>query len=170
MQILGLWGKDRSNNIHPMNGFPHGFAFNGFDLSQDGSDGSNFNLMKESNLNLTLRLQKPAEGSTTIFCYIEFKTILDIDRDHNIFTIIDTHQIRKILNSHPRTRNIFVSVHVANEFSENHDSVNRMHIFAVLVMQQVQENTGCVSSSLAKTLVNTMVRMDLHRPNKLHVF
>ena len=31
MQTLGLWGKDRSNNIHPMNDFPRGFALDDFD-------------------------------------------------------------------------------------------------------------------------------------------
>ena len=84
MQSLGLWGKDRSNNIHPINDFPHGFALYGFDLSPDGSDGSNFNLIKEGNLSLTLRLQKPAAVSITIVCYMEFETILEIDRDRNI--------------------------------------------------------------------------------------
>ena len=84
MQSLGLWGKDRSNNIHPINDFPHGFALYGFDLSPDGSDGSNFNLIKEGNLSLTLRLQKPAAESITIVCYMEFETILEIDRDRNI--------------------------------------------------------------------------------------
>ena len=59
-------------------------VLHGFDLSPDESDGSNFNLIKEGNLSLTLRLQKPAAESITIVCYMEFETILEIDRDRNI--------------------------------------------------------------------------------------
>ena len=60
------------------------FALYGFDFSPDGSDGSSFNSIKVGNLSLTLRLQKLAVESITIVCYMEFETILEIDRDRYI--------------------------------------------------------------------------------------
>ena len=83
LQCLGLWEKDRRNNIHPINDFLMVLPCM-ISIYRQTNLESNFNLIKEGNLSLTLRLQKPAAESITIVCYMEFETILEIDCDRNI--------------------------------------------------------------------------------------
>lgn len=85
MHSTGQWNKDRSNGIHPFRD-KNGYTLYAYNLTADQSHGSVFNLVKEGNLGIEIKLKEPSTESVTIVCYLEYDTILEIDSDRNIHT------------------------------------------------------------------------------------
>ncbi len=79
-----LWRKNENNAIKPQTDYKNGFALYAYNLIPDHSDGSNFNLQEEGTLSLDLRLNTGVNESITIVCYLEFDTILEIDKNREV--------------------------------------------------------------------------------------
>ena len=45
----------------------------------------NFNLIQEGNISLDIKLNKPHNTGITIVCYLEYDSVLEIDKDPNIY-------------------------------------------------------------------------------------
>ena len=79
------WNKDRSNGIHPFRD-RDGYTLYAYNLTADQSHGSVFNLVREGNLSIEIKLKEPSTESITIVCYLEYDSIIEIDSDRNIHT------------------------------------------------------------------------------------
>ena len=85
LQSVGMWGSESKNNgITPTRDYKNGYTLFGFNLSPDESLGDNLNLIKEGHLSFDLRLKTGHAESITIICYLEYDTILEIDKDRNV--------------------------------------------------------------------------------------
>ena len=85
MHSTGQWNKDRSNGIHPFRD-RDGYTMYAYNLTADQSHGSVFNLVREGNLSIEIKLKEPSTESITIVCYLEYDSIIEIDSDRNIHT------------------------------------------------------------------------------------
>ena len=85
MHSTGQWNKDRSKAIHPFRD-RDGYTMYAYNLTADQSHGSVFNLVREGNLSIEMKLKEPSTESITIVCYLEYDSIIEIDSDRNIYT------------------------------------------------------------------------------------
>lgn len=85
MHSTGQWNKDRSSGIHPTRD-RDGYTLYAYNLTGDQSHGAVFNLVKEGNLSIEIKLKEPSTESITIVCYLEYDAIIEIDSDRNIHT------------------------------------------------------------------------------------
>jgi len=76
--------KDRNIDIQPFVNYPYGYALYAFDLTQDHTEGGNFNLIQQGNISIDIKLMKPSEHGITIVCYLEYDALIEIDRDFNV--------------------------------------------------------------------------------------
>jgi len=79
-----LWRKNISNAIIPTRDYKNGFTLYAANLLPDQSDGSNFSLQEEGSLSLEIRLAKGVDTSITIVCYLEYDSIIEIDKDRQV--------------------------------------------------------------------------------------
>lgn len=79
-----LWRKNISNNIHPNRDYKNGFTLYAANLLPDQSDGASFNLQEEGSLGLEIKLTKGTTESVTIICYMEYDSIIEIDKDRTV--------------------------------------------------------------------------------------
>ena len=77
--------KNINQGIQPLKDFKNGYAIYSFDLTPDHSDSGNFNLIQEGNISLDIKLNKPHNTGITIVCYLEYDSVLEIDKDRNIY-------------------------------------------------------------------------------------
>ena len=77
--------KNINQGIQPLKDFKNGYAIYAFDLTPDHSDSGNFNLIQEGNISLDIKLNKPHNTGITIVCYLEYDSVLEIDKDRNIY-------------------------------------------------------------------------------------
>jgi hypothetical protein len=81
----GVLNSDRDINITP-DDFMHGFCIYGFDLTPDHkADSSVFYLLKDGTVSLECKLKEASSASITTICYIEYDSVLNIDKDGSIF-------------------------------------------------------------------------------------
>lgn len=76
--------RDSSIDVQPVLDFPKGYALYAFDLTQDHAGGTNFHLIQKGNISLELKLAKAQNKSITIICYLEFDSIIEIDKDFSV--------------------------------------------------------------------------------------
>ena len=79
-RLMGQNGLD----IHPFNDYPNGSALYGFDITPDFSESPTFNLLKEGKIGISISLNTPHDNSITLVCYLEYDTVLEIDKDRRI--------------------------------------------------------------------------------------
>lgn len=77
--------RDSSIDVQPYLDFPHGYAVYAFDLTADHGGGCNYQLIKQGNVSLEVKLAKPQDKGITIVCYLEYDGLIQIDKD-NIVT------------------------------------------------------------------------------------
>ena len=84
MNATNMWLKDRNNALIPTRDFKKGYALFGFNLAPDDSIGGHFNLVREGNLSLDLRLRTGHNQSITIICYLEYDSIVEISSNRTV--------------------------------------------------------------------------------------
>ena len=74
-----------------------------YNLAADQSHGSVFNLVREGNLSIEIKLKESSTESITIVCYLEYDSIIEIDSDRNIHTYEEhrDHALIKATPGHP---------------------------------------------------------------------
>ena len=85
MQSLGFLNRNKSNGIDPHSMYGNGFSLYSANLSSDMTNGgSHFNLQQSGNLQLILKLRKTTTKAITIVVFLEYDTVMEIDKDRNI--------------------------------------------------------------------------------------
>ena len=84
LQAIHVWNSPHTNGV-TRSAFVSGSTFYAFNLAQDESIGDNFNLVKEGNLSLDIRLKTPSRTSLTLICFMEYESIVEIDKDRNVY-------------------------------------------------------------------------------------
>jgi hypothetical protein len=80
----GIWGDDQAITINAQDDYKNEYALYVFNLLPDYSNGTNFNLVREGNISLDIRLKEPADTSITIVVYMEYDAIMEIHSNRNI--------------------------------------------------------------------------------------
>jgi len=55
-----------------------------FDLTADHGDEEKFNLMRQGSVRLVLKFSQALATTVTVVVYVEFKNVIEIDRNRNI--------------------------------------------------------------------------------------
>ena len=74
--------QDTSLDLSPFTDYPNGYTLYAFDLTADHESSCNtYQLVKHGNVGLELRLSKPSETGITILTYLEFDSLIQVDKD-----------------------------------------------------------------------------------------
>jgi len=74
--------QDTSLDLSPFTDYPNGYTLYAFDLTADHESSCNaYQLVKHGNVGLELRLSKPSEKGITILTYLEFDSLIQVDKD-----------------------------------------------------------------------------------------
>lgn len=85
MQSLGFLNRNKSNGIDPHSMYASGYTLYSVNLTSDMTNtGSHFNLQQTGNLQLILKLRQSTTKAVTILTYLEFDSVLEIDKDRNV--------------------------------------------------------------------------------------
>ncbi len=76
--------RDDSLDISPFQDFANGYAVYAFDLTADHSGGCNYQLVRQGNIGLEIKLAKPQATGITIVCYLEYDGLVQIDKDGTV--------------------------------------------------------------------------------------
>ena len=75
--------------IEPLKDYFNGTTLYAFDLTLDQNEGSHFALIREGKLSLDVKLKEALTESVTLVCYMVYESILEMDKDSNIFVPCD---------------------------------------------------------------------------------
>ena len=84
IQATGNLYSDGGFNISP-NQYQQGCVLVGFDLTPDLGNCDSLNLINEGTLSLEIKLASSSQTSITTVVYLSYESILEIDRDGNVF-------------------------------------------------------------------------------------
>lgn len=79
-----LFRNNHGLHIQPFADFGSGYGLLAFDLTPDHADGNTFHLIKQGNVSLDIKLEKPSEAGITIVCYCEYDAIIEIQQDGTV--------------------------------------------------------------------------------------
>jgi hypothetical protein len=75
--------RDEGNFISPAE-YPNGYALYAFDLTPDLCESSNFNLIKQGNIRLSLKFADALDQAVNVVAYGEFENLIEVDRSRNV--------------------------------------------------------------------------------------
>ena len=85
MHSLGFWNRNKSNGLEPDKAFTNGYTLYCVNLNPDmSSGGSHFNLQQTGNLGIVVKLRNASTKAITILCYLEYDTVMEIDKDRKV--------------------------------------------------------------------------------------
>ena len=79
-----LFRNNHGLHIQPFSDFSQGYALLAFDLTPDHSSSSTFQLIKQGNISLDIKLEKPSPVGITIVCYCEYDAVIEIQKDGTV--------------------------------------------------------------------------------------